>query len=228
MIFVANYKMNGNKNFYKKVNKVVNKLKTEDTIILCPPFVYMPFFKIKQKNLSLGSQDISDEMSKKATGQISPVMLNEFGASFAIVGHSERRADGETDEQIASKINLAQTYGIVPIVCVGEKLKSASLDILAEQVKSALSKALQREIIFAYEPVWAIGSGEVPTNEQIDRAIEIIKNTAKSCEFNVKVLYGGSVNLSNAKELSNANIDGFLMGGVSLKLEEFIKIVKGE
>lgn len=228
MIFVANYKMNGDKKFYQKVNRIFNKLQSEDTVILCPPFVYMSSLKLKQENVFLGSQDIAGNLKKKSTGQISAKMLKEFNVEYSIVGHSERREIGETDFMIAEKVNMAHELGIVPIVCVGEKNKSDGLDILENQVDLALSKAQQKEVIFAYEPVWAIGTGEQPTIKQINKAVKLIKSKAKKCGYKVKVLYGGSVNLTNSVELRKSNVDGFLIGGVSLKLDEFINIVKGE
>ena len=227
MIFVANYKMNGDKNFYKKVNKIF-KRKFKDTIVLCPPFIYMPFFNLKNQKVCLGSQDISIEQNKQSTGQISAKMLNEFGVKYSIIGHSERRAIGETDEVIALKVKYAQENNITPIVCVGEKTKTAKLDVLVEQVEKALSLVENNNIIFAYEPIWAIGSGEVPTVLKINKALKMIKDTAKKKDLDVEVLYGGSVNISNHKELKSSIADGFLMGGVSLKLNDFIKIVEGE
>lgn len=227
-LLVANYKMNGNKNFYQKVNKVVNKLKSEDTVVLCPPFVYMPFFKIKNKNIYLGSQDVANVDNNKSTGQISAKMLKEFNVKFSIVGHSEKRTLGETDDIISEKVKIAQEHGIVPIVCVGEKNKTSKFGVLVEQVKNALSKAKKRDVVFAYEPVWAIGTGVQPTVSKIDKAIKLIKETAKECGFDVLVLYGGSVNLSNFQEVKKSIADGFLMGGVSHNLDEFAQIVKGE
>ena len=228
MIFVANYKMNGDKKFYQKVNRVFNKLESEDTVILCPPFVYMSSLKLKNKNVFLGSQDVSGELTRSSTGQISAKMLKELGATYAIVGHSERREIGETDFMIARKVHMAQEYDLIPIICVGERVQGESLDVLKRQVDFALGKAVCREVMFAYEPVWAIGTGEIPTVEQINNAVQVIKDTAKEHDFDVKVLYGGSVNLSNHNEIKKSNADGFLMGGVSLKLDEFLKIVKGE
>lgn len=228
MIFVANYKMNGDKKFYQKVNKIFNKLESEDTVILCPPFVYMSSLKLKNENVFLGSQDIAGYINKKSTGQISPIMLEEFNVKYSIVGHSEMREIGETDYMISRKVHMAHEFGIVPIVCVGEMNKDDALDILQQQVSIALSKAQQKEVVFAYEPVWAIGTGEQPTIKQINNAVKLIKQTAKECGYNVKVLYGGSVNLSSYEGLKKSNVDGFLMGGVSLKLDEFIQIVKGE
>ena len=124
--------------------------------------------------------------------------------------------------------NKNKENNITPIVCVGEKTKTAKLDVLVEQVEKALSKVENSNIIFAYEPIWAIGSGEVPTVLKINKALKIIKDIAKKKDLDVKVLYGGSVNLSNHKELKTSIADGFLMGGVSLKLDDFMCIVKGE
>lgn len=228
-LLVANYKMNGDKNFYKAIQKVVNKVKVKDTkIVLCPPFVYMPFFKIKNKDIELGSQDISNVLNKQSTGQTSPKMLNEFNVTYTLIGHSERRALGETNEIVADKVKLAHEYNITPIVCVGESSKTANLDILVEQVKTALSKAENKQVIFAYEPLWAIGSGEQPTVERINQAIELIDETAKSVDFVTSVLYGGSVNATNYKEIEKSKASGLLMGGVSLKINDFVKILKGE
>lgn len=227
-LLVANYKMNGNKDFYQKASKIINKLSLTDTVVLCPPFVYMPFLKKSNKNVKLGAQDVTNVVNTKSTGQTSPAMLKEFNAEYVIIGHSERRENGETDLMVADKVNVAQSNGLIPIVCVGEKTKVSKLDVLAEQVKMALSKSAGAEIVFAYEPIWAIGSGEVPTISKINKALKIIKDTAKENKFNVKVLYGGSVNVANYKDLLKSDADGFLMGGVSNKTEEFIKILKGE
>ena len=227
-LIVANYKMNGNINFYKKVCKKVNILKLKDTVVLCPPFVYMSFMKIKNKNIFLGCQDIANEKSSKATGQISAEMLKEFNVSYSIVGHSERRAIYENNEQVANKVKICAESGIIPIVCVGEASKTSKLDVLKEQVKSAVSKADKGEVVFAYEPIWAIGSGVVPTIEKINYAIDLIKSTLGEIGKECKVLYGGSVNVANYKQLLNSKADGFLLGGVSNNVDDFITIIKGE
>ena len=129
---------------------------------MCPPFVYMPFFSLKRKNIELGAQDIAQVENKKSTGQINGKMLKDFGVKYCLVGHSEKRAIGETDEMVADKVKYAQEQNIKPIICVGEKTKSAKLDVLIEQVQTALSKAEKKDLIFAYEPVWAIGTGDTP------------------------------------------------------------------
>ena len=117
---------------------------------------------------------------------------------------------------------------IIPIVCVGESSKTAKLDVLKEQVKSAVSKVDGGEIIFAYEPLWAIGSGIVPTVEKINVAIDLIKSTLSELGRDCKVLYGGSVNVANYKQLLESKADGFLLGGVSNKIDDFVTILKGE
>ena len=227
MIFVANYKMNGDKNFYQKDNKIFNIGKFKDTIVLCPPFVYLHTCKIKNKNISLGVQDISLCVNNKSTGQISPLMLKEFNVKYAIVGHSEQRVLGLTDEQISNKVKMCVDNDIIPIVCVGELTKKSLINSFVNQIESALSLIKDGEVIFAYEPVWAIGTGETPTNKKINQAISLIKKISLEKNFNVKVLYGGSVNKENFSELLKTNADGFLLGGVSLNLEDFCKIVRG-
>ena len=227
-LVVANYKMNGSKDFYASAFKKINNTKVKDTeIVLCPPFVYLNLFKSKNKKVKLGAQDISICINNKNTAQISPNMLKEFNVEYAIVGHSEQRELGLTDEQIANKVKLSVDNAIVPIICVGEKTKKGSVDVINAQVEKAISLLDKEEIIFAYEPVWAIGTGDVPTNEKIDAAVALIKQTCRDKGLNVKVLYGGSINKQNYLELLKTSADGFLLGGVSLKIEDFCEIVRG-
>lgn len=176
----------------------------------------------------LGGQDISAYSDGKSTGQISAKMLKDLGASYCLVGHSERRALGETDEIIAKKIANALDNKIIPVVCVGENEKTEKQSSIKKQVKTALSLANKNaQIVFAYEPVWAIGTGDTPTVKHIDRAIEIINNQCLKHGFNCKVLYGGSINEKNYTQFLSSKADGFLLGGVSLKIDKFIEIVKG-
>ena len=127
-LVVANYKMNGNVDFFRSVN-VLNKLKVRDTkIVLCPPFLYLPFIKIKNKDISLGVQNLSETINHKSTGEISPIMVKEFKVKYAIIGHSERRAIGETDEMIANKVVNALNHDITPIICVGENNANEGLN----------------------------------------------------------------------------------------------------
>lgn len=228
-LIVANYKMNGSSKFYVNAMKKINKVRCKDTkIILCPPFVYLPNLKIKNKFVELGVQDISITDNNKSTGQISGNMLNEFKVKYAIIGHSERRSLNETDEMISNKVKNAIEHDIVPIICVGEEKKNSKLGSVLEQVKFALTFAKPEDkIIFAYEPIWAIGSGETPTVKRINKVVEAIKNEIKEHGINPICLYGGSVSVCNYQELNSSNVDGFLIGGTSLNVENFIEIAKG-
>ena len=232
---VANYKMNGSEDFFAFVIKKLKKLETKDTkIVLCPPFVYLHEFKknnakLTKNNISLGAQDVASENNKKSTGQINADMLVDMGCKYVIVGHSERRAIYETDEIVAKKTVEAIKHGLVPIVCVGEESKDAGITQVKAQVR-AVFKALKAEglnakenVIFAYEPVWAIGTGEVPNVKQINKAKQAILSVL---DFEPTVLYGGSVNGQNYTDLLG-EMDGFLLGGVSLKVDEFLSIVRG-
>lgn len=229
-LIVANYKMNGDKKLFAKIIKEVNKVKVRDTkIVLCPPFVYLDEFNLKNKNVELGCQDITNQENSKSTGQISPKMLLEFGVKYVIIGHSERRKIGETDEQINQKINICLNNKLKPIICVGEEKKSDKLDIVLEQINYAL-KNIDNNIIpiIAYEPVWAIGTGKLPAVNRINKMTRMIKaHLEKLGYIDSSILYGGSVGIDNYKMISDADIDGFLLGGVSLRIKEFIEIVKG-
>lgn len=229
-LIVANYKMNGDKKLFAKIIKEVNKVKVRDTkIVLCPPFVYLDEFNLKNKNVELGCQDITNQENSKSTGQISPKMLLEFGVKYVIIGHSERRKIGETDEQINQKINICLNNKLKPIICVGEEKKSDKLDIVLEQINYAF-KNIDNNIIpiIAYEPVWAIGTGKLPAVNRINKMTRMIKAHLEKLGYtDSSILYGGSVGIDNYKMISDADIDGFLLGGVSLRIKEFIEIVKG-
>ena len=223
-LFVANYKMNGDKSFYHSVNEL-NKVRLKDTkLILCPPFVYLPI--LKAKIFSLGAQDICERERGGSTGEISAEMLRDNNVEFVLVGHSDRRAVGESDDIISKKINMAIKYGIVPIVCVGEETFRSKIEDIRSQVESAI-RGVDGEVIFAYEPIWAIGTGKVPTVKKINQAIATIKGICQEYGKSCKILYGGSVNRDNYIELMKSDADGFLVGGLSLKLEDFISVLKG-
>lgn len=229
-LIVANYKMNGNKKLFADIVKKINKYKVKDTkIVLCPPFVYLDEFKIKSNSVFLGCQDITNIDNSKSTGQISPNMLHEFSVKYVIVGHSERRSLGENDELINEKVHVCINNDLMPIICVGEKKKSDKLDAVLTQIQSAL-KGIEKSYvpIIAYEPVWAIGTGKLPTVSRINKVADMIRSYISDLGYkNSVVLYGGSVSAQNYDEIINANIDGLLLGGVSLKFDEFIEIVKG-
>ena len=223
-LLVANYKMNGDREFYRSVNEL-NKIKLKDTkLILCPPFVYLPV--LKNKRFSLGAQDLCERERGGSTGEVSAAMLCDNGVKYVIIGHSDRRSNGETDQIISQKIRLALQYGITPIVCVGEERFRSNINDIRPQVESAI-KDVEGEIIFAYEPIWAIGTGKVPTIKKINQAIDTIKTICSEYGKSYKILYGGSVNKDNYQELMKSNADGFLVGGLSLKLQDFISVLKG-
>lgn len=223
-LVVANFKMNKDKKFYQSL-KSLNTLNCKDTkVVLCPPFVYTSFVKIKNENIFLGCQDISCENEGRATGQISANMLKEFGVSYAIIGHSERRGF-ETNQDISKKVKVALYNNIVPIVCVGEVNKGEDESLIIEQVASSISST-DKEIIFAYEPLWAIGSGLIPTKADINKICSVIRKTAKQKKAKIKVLYGGSVNDKNIDLLKTCKVDGFLIGGACLDVNKFKSIIK--
>lgn len=226
-LLVANYKMNGDRQFFLSAAEKLNNLRQKGAkLVLCPPFCYLADFN--EKTATLGCQDISADSEGKSTGQISAKMLKDFGVKYAIVGHSERRALGETDALVAKKVKAACDNKIVPIVCVGEIEKNEKQSAIKKQVKIALSLIDKKaEIVFAYEPVWAIGTGDTPTVKHIDRAIKIIRDECTKLGFDCKVLYGGSVNEKNYNEFLLSTADGFLIGGISLKTDKLIEIVKG-
>lgn len=228
-IIVANYKMNGSKKFYRSIQNKLNKLELKDTeLILCPPFLYVPFFKLSNSNIHLGVQDASNTIDRKSTGQIKPEMLKEFGVEYSIVGHSERRILGETDELVNQKIKVLLSSGMTPILCVGEQSKDENLSIVIKQVKEAIKGIKSHfKLIIAYEPVWAIGTGELPSVQHVNEVARSLKKILNKLDVEYKILYGGSISNENFQDMAKADIDGFLVGGVSLEVDKFIKIVKG-
>lgn len=226
-IIIANYKMNLRLEDYKNILNKVNKKEFKDTnLVLCPPFVYVPYFAKVKKFFKLGCQDISAYKNGKYTGQVSADMLRDFGVEYVLIGHSERRGF-ETNEEINLKVKSALERGIVPIICVGEQVKNEAVNIVLNQVKSALKGIKEGNIIIAYEPVWSISPGELPTVNYIDKKINSIRNCLQKLGFDCPVLYGGSVDDTNIAELSKSNTDGFLCGGISLKADKFVSLLRG-
>ncbi len=221
---------------------IVGQLQPSDVlVVLCPPFIHLNAVngQIKDiRNLKLGAQNCHQEAAGAYTGEVSTAMLQSVGVEFVILGHSERREYfGETDELIAKKIDAALKAGLRPIYCCGEKLEvresNGHLDLVAEQIKTALfhlSPADFEKVVIAYEPVWAIGTGKTATSAQAQemhahiRSLITAKYGQEKSEFTT-ILYGGSCNPSNAKELfSQPDVDGGLIGGASLKAEDFVAI----
>lgn len=221
-IVVANYKMNGDIKFYQNIQNKFKKLKLQDTkIILCPPFVYLPFLKINNKNVELGAQDIANKIDNKSTGQISPKMLNEFNVKYCLIGHYEKRILGESLKDIKDKISNALNNNIQPIICVD------NANDLNKEISFILNGQKQFNPIFAYEPSWAIDSNKVASVEEINLVATQIKSICKNSGFDSLVLYGGGVDLNTYQLIKTANVDGFLLGGVCLNMEETISLIKG-
>lgn len=186
--------------------------------------------------VAIGAQDVSSQAAGAYTGETSAGMLKEFGCKFAIVGHSERRQyHGETDAVVAEKAKAALAAGVTPIVCVGETLAEREAGLTEEVVKRQLATVIHAnghcisEIVVAYEPVWAIGTGKTASPEQAQSVHAVLRAQLKAAtdQFaRVKILYGGSMNAANAATLlAQPDIDGGLIGGASLKAPDFLTII---
>ncbi len=239
--FIANWKMYGDLKSVNSLNKVINFTKKykkkKFKLIYCPPYTLLESFykKIKRTKIELGGQNCHFEPSSGPyTGSISPTMLKKTGAKHVILGHSENRNEGETEQQINKKINSSVKCGLKVILCIGETLvqkkKKKTKQILLRQIIKGLYKIKNlNNITIAYEPVWSIGTGVVPSNHELEKNIKTIRNILKkNIKFKrPKVLYGGSVNIKNIRNLARIkDIDGFLIGGASQNAKKFIDIVK--
>jgi len=210
-------------------------------VLVCPPFPYLGLIadSIRGSGVELGAQNCSQESSGALTGEVSPQMLRDFGCQWVILGHSERRIlFGETDQTVALKIRQALTAGLQVIVCVGEQLaeRQAGLtnQVLDTQMGGSLegiSEADTRRLVVAYEPVWAIGTGLTATPDQAQSAHRHLREwlarryNPQSAD-SIRILYGGSVKAQNARALMELpDVDGALVGGASLKFEDFLPII---
>ena len=214
---------------------------TENEVILCVPYtdLFYSLLTAQGTNIKIGAQNMHFEESGAYTGEVSGKMLKSIGVEYVIIGHSERRQYfNETDETVNKKIKAAFANGLKPIVCVGETLEQReagqTVEIITSQIEKALDGLTEEQVentIIAYEPIWAIGTGKTATAEQANETIKSIRD--KICQMygqmvsnGVIIQYGGSVKSTNAKELFEmSDIDGGLVGGASLKPEEFSKIV---
>lgn len=207
-------------------------------IVICPPFTALApvYDAIKDSNVRPGAQNMYYEDEGTYTGEISGKFLKAMGCEFVIIGHSERRKYfSESDTDVNKKIKKALSFGITPIVCVGETLeereKGKTADVVKKEIIGALQEQTDKEkIIFAYEPIWAIGTGKTAQPEDANKIHNLIRNIIKTDfgmdETVVRVLYGGSVNPSNAEALmSQPDIDGSLVGGASLDAKSFVEII---
>ena len=241
MYFIANWKMFGDIKSLNSLNKVLKfsrvKRNNKFSLIYCPPYTLLNLFhkKIKNSNIELGAQNChQEEISGPFTGSISSKMLKKIGAKYVIIGHSENRAVGETNLIINKKIESSLRSGLKIIFCIGETLqqkrKKHTHKVLLEQVSKGL-KGIKKlnNVIFAYEPVWSIGTGIIPKSNDLKKTIVFLrKNLLKKFGLkNPKILYGGSVNPKNVRNFKELNIiDGFLVGGASQDSKKFIDIVK--
>ena len=234
--FIANWKMFGGLNSLNSVYKVIKFFKTFKKnkftkIIYCPPntLIRPMSKKLKNSRIEVGAQNCHENESYGAfTGSVNSIMLKSVGAKYIILGHSENRSIGENNKLINLKIRSALKSGLKVILCIGETLqekrKKITKKVLNKQIQSGLFKIKNKKnIIIAYEPVWSIGTGLIPKNKDLFDTINFIKKKIRSS----KVLYGGSVNPKNIKELKSINnIDGFLVGGASQDSKKFIDIIK--
>ena len=214
---------------------------TKNEVIICAPYtdLFYTILNAQDTNIKIGAQNMHFEEKGAYTGEVSGKMLKSIGVEYVIIGHSERRQYfAETDETVNKKIKAAFENDLKPIVCVGETLeereKGIAFDVITKQTRLALDGLSNEQVkntIIAYEPIWAIGTGKTATADDANESIkkireEISKIYGKDIAECVIILYGGSVKSSNAKELFNkSDIDGGLVGGASLKAEEFAKIV---
>ena len=241
ILFIANWKMFGDLNSVKSIQSVINLSKKKNyknaKIIYCPPYTLLNNFVIKTRktNLDVGAQNCHYEINTGPfTGSISSTMIKKLGAKYVIIGHSENRSNGETNTQINKKIHSAILNNLNVIFCIGENLfekkNKKTNKILKKQIDMGLKKIKKIDkIIFAYEPVWSIGTGKVLTNKELTKQVIIIKKIIKNKFKNqkTKIIYGGSVNNQNINNLKQIKeINGFLIGGASQNSKKFIDIIK--
>lgn len=241
ILVIANWKCNPKslieaKRLFEAVGKNIENIKDIE-VVVCPPFVYLSGIRKQASGVRLGAQNCFSEQKGAYTGEVSPAMLKNMGCEYVIVGHSERRQHfGETDEIVNLKTKAAPEGGLKPIVCIGEKMEER--DQLKNILEGQLIKALKdletrhlRKIIIAYEPVWAIGTGNFCSPEDAFSVNLMIRkfltiNYSKNISEEIKILYGGSVDSKNAAlYIREAKMGGLLVGGASLNTSEFGKII---
>ena len=243
-VIAGNWKMNKTlsetRAYAEELKAILPKGKWCD-VVLCVPFVNIPaaIRLFKDCRVSIGAQNCHYEATGAYTGEVSAEMLKEVGAKYVIIGHSERRQYfNETDATVNKKVHAALEVGLRPIVCVGESLEQremgVTMDLIAYQVKCALSGVSAdkvRHVVIAYEPLWAIGTGKTATAEQAGEVCQAIRAVIRKqygahVARSVTIQYGGSMNAKNAAELlSQPDVDGGLIGGASLKPDQFVDII---
>ncbi len=242
-IVIANWKMNPSTlTEAKQIAKATAKISKKNqgvTIVMAVPHLYITEVKkdIGKSTLKIGAQNCHTDVKGAYTGEHAAGQLRDAGVTHVIIGHSERRGMGETNELVAKKVMAAITAKVVPIICVGEVSRDTQgnfLSFIETQVITALAtvpKSRLKEVIIAYEPIWAIGTGATATAADVEEMQMFIKKVLtkqfdRAVARSVRVVYGGSVNADNARELfTSGGVDGFLVGGASLKPVDFGKIV---
>lgn len=237
-LIIGNWKMNGLKSTSLALAKDIGQSLLESTtcdVVLCPPatLLFTLVDSCTSAPVSIGAQDCHPEESGAYTGDISPKMIKDAGCDYVIVGHSERRNyHSETSDLVAKKAEAAHKAGLTAIICIGETLDEytdgKTLNVLETQLAQSIpSSSTHKNTVIAYEPVWAIGTGKVPTSKEIAESHEFIyKTIINRFEKAPKILYGGSAKPNNAENiLSIARVDGLLVGGASLNAKDFLCII---
>ena len=225
---VGNWKMNGTLDEKEAFLKALKNAKTNNKIIICMPFTLIYG---NDHGITIGAQDISEHNNGAYTGDISGQMLKDTDVKYVLVGHSERRLyHNETNAIVKAKATAAIKNGLTPIICIGETATDKNAGRTMTVVKKMLLECIPEncKYMIAYEPRWAIGSGKTPTPEEIGAIFEMLHKTLhqKGCE-NIALLYGGSVDSTNAKQFASIpHVDGLLVGGASLKSDTFLPIIK--
>lgn len=216
------------------------KNSTDSLVAIAPPFPYLADAakKIKKSSVALAAQDVFTQPLGPFTGEVSVVQLKDLEVSYVIVGHSERRAMGESDDLVRNKVQAVLKHRLTPVMCVGERVRDENgnfFSFVEEQLRSlaeVIPVTMIKKVVIAYEPIWAIGTGMSATSEDVkEMQLFIVSALTKlydrATAEKVRLLYGGSVKASNARQLhEEGDMDGFLVGGASLKADEFIEITK--
>ena len=245
VIIAGNWKMNMVPSqvhtFVEQLREVMPERANGCNVVLCVPATHLAALgREKQRRIGIGAQNISQFDKGAHTGEVSADMIADLGAKYCIIGHSERRADnGDTDELVNTKLQILLEHGITPILCVGESLeqrdRGLTMEHISYQIKAALyglSAEQVKRIVIAYEPIWAIGTGRTATDEQAQEVCFAIRELLRReygalISRKVCILYGGSMNAKNcAGLLAQPDIDGGLIGGASLKVEDFAAIIR--
>ena len=235
-LIAGNWKMNGSGKNIAELMKKLLELQCKSDIVIFPPYVYIPqvVTALSDKAIAVGAQDVCEYNFGAYTGEVSSEMLKDIGCTYCLVGHSERRGIyGEDNSKVASKFYQASLAGLKPILCLGETLeqkkKGETLGLICEQIDAILDRAGKNSLsnaVIAYEPIWAIGTGETASADQAQEVHAALRARLQQLDADLAettpILYGGSVKANNASELfAQPDIDGGLVGGASLKADEF-------